>query len=170
MDNEKDKLWELLGSAKKVEPSPWFTDHVLRQVERMEQSREEYVSVPRFFWKFATAFGVFAIAGAIFLTTPVDHQIPVTPTASVVQIAPPPAPTALAPAQESPLLVAEIDAQEALASLDSFAHTAEVSLPDAAEMAVNPAIQNPVNKVHDLNLIQTGFETASGLGTHDFFH
>jgi len=33
-DSRDDALWELLGHAREVEPSPWFVRKVLRAVER----------------------------------------------------------------------------------------------------------------------------------------
>ncbi len=165
MENEKDKLWELMGKANKLEPSPWFVDEILRRVEKMEQVREEYISVPRFFWKFAAAFGVFAIAGTIFLVTPPDH-LPVTPTPVLAQAALPVAPNAVTTAPLSqPLIETSYETEPVT---DLITHEAVVTLPDTTEMAANPAIQPAPAKVHHLDLIQTGFETASGLGTQGF--
>ncbi|MDZ4744360.1 MAG: hypothetical protein SGI98_13200 [Verrucomicrobiota bacterium] len=165
MENEQDKLWEIMGRAKKLDPSPWFTEQVLRRVERIEQVRVEYISFPKFFWKFATAFGVFAIAGAIFFMTPPD-QMPVSPTPTLVQVSTPvPTPLISQVTVSQPLIETSKEDQQLVALTTN---NAVVSLPDASEAAWNPAIQTPAKKVHDLNLIQTGFETASGLGTQDF--
>ena len=38
MGEPKDDLWELMGKARKVEAPPWFTDRILREVEKAEQT------------------------------------------------------------------------------------------------------------------------------------
>lgn len=164
MENEKDKLWEFLGQAKKLDPSPWFTEQVLRQVERMEQVRVEYISFPKFFWKFATAFGVLAIAGALFLATPPYHTSLNVASAPVITHLPAPQPLAQIPL-DKPLIETSADD---LPMTSLAASQADVSLPNVNEVLANPAIHNSSNKIHHLDLIQTGFETASGLGSQQF--
>ncbi|HRJ73845.1 MAG TPA: hypothetical protein PLS03_16600 [Terrimicrobiaceae bacterium] len=43
--NEKDALWNLLGQARKIEASPYFTRQVLREVRQQSQRPARSLSV-----------------------------------------------------------------------------------------------------------------------------
>lgn len=69
-DNEHDDLWEVLGHAPKVEPGPFFTQHVLRKVRKGGTERS-----PVWTWLPATGSGRLAAVLALALAAAAAYTL-----------------------------------------------------------------------------------------------
>lgn len=97
-DPKLEKAWELLKSAKSVEPSPFFSRNVVREVRRLEEEAQsgwlarmsELFSAPTFR---PIAIGAAACAAvavtALLISNPseVDSQAPMIAATSVAEVA-----------------------------------------------------------------------------------
>ena len=68
-DKENDALWELLGRARRVEPSPFFARKVVAEIRRLEQ-RPRFSLNRLLRWFIPTA----ACAGLLFGWLAYQHQ------------------------------------------------------------------------------------------------
>jgi len=112
-DPERDELWDLLGKAKGVEPSPFFAAKAVAAVRKLQADR-------RAFWANWARFGLpGALAGALAVfftvfTVRTEHKIETKPVA-------------VAQAEPSDLeLIADLDSalssEESSVWLDSSSH------------------------------------------------